>query len=168
MGDIEERLATTELFMQRPEAAGAFQSCLHRAPDCERLLQRRPMCWRRWWTGWQRQRTLTRQHSRGSRGGRPRGRAASAGAHLALAPSALLLAAAGGRHQQRLRSRQPAAGKAQTPGRPRLPSSGPTRRARWHSWRRFLTYPRCVVLLRCCGAQAVAGGGGCRVCCCIK
>lgn len=40
MGDIEERLATTELFMGHPEAADAFQAGLRRAPDCERLLAR--------------------------------------------------------------------------------------------------------------------------------
>jgi hypothetical protein len=38
VGDIEERLAATELFMKRQDAAHAFQACLHRAPDCERLL----------------------------------------------------------------------------------------------------------------------------------
>lgn len=40
MGDIEERLATTELFMRLPAAADAFQEGLHRAPDVERLLAR--------------------------------------------------------------------------------------------------------------------------------
>ncbi|KAL4430604.1 hypothetical protein ABPG77_005844 [Micractinium sp. CCAP 211/92] len=38
VGDIEERLATTELFMTYQEAAAAFQAGLHQAPDCERLL----------------------------------------------------------------------------------------------------------------------------------
>ncbi|PRW57902.1 DNA mismatch repair Msh6 isoform X2 [Chlorella sorokiniana] len=38
VGDIEERLATTELFMAQPQAAHSFQAGLHRAPDCERLL----------------------------------------------------------------------------------------------------------------------------------
>ncbi|KAL4436867.1 hypothetical protein ABPG75_004006 [Micractinium tetrahymenae] len=38
VGDIEERLATTELFMKHGEAADAFQAGLHRAPDCDRLL----------------------------------------------------------------------------------------------------------------------------------
>lgn len=38
VGDIEERLAMTELFMAHPAAAEAFQAGLHRAPDCERLL----------------------------------------------------------------------------------------------------------------------------------
>lgn len=38
VGDIEERLATTELFMALPAAAHAFQAALHGAPDLERLL----------------------------------------------------------------------------------------------------------------------------------
>lgn len=40
VGDIEERLATTELFMRHPAAADAFQAGIHRAPDVERLLTR--------------------------------------------------------------------------------------------------------------------------------
>ena len=40
VGDIEERLSTTELFMRHPAEADAFQSQLHSAPDCERLLAR--------------------------------------------------------------------------------------------------------------------------------
>jgi hypothetical protein len=40
VGEIEARLATTELFMRCPEAANTFQAALHSAPDCERLLPR--------------------------------------------------------------------------------------------------------------------------------
>ncbi|KAI3425826.1 hypothetical protein D9Q98_007801 [Chlorella vulgaris] len=40
VGEIEARLATTELFMRCPEAANTFQAALHSAPDCEQLLPR--------------------------------------------------------------------------------------------------------------------------------